>query len=58
MNGDNSHKRGESALVAKSLVKRFKTGRKPENAMTGEADAVNLTPTAPVSAQQREGADK
>ena len=27
MNGDNSHKRGESALAAKGLVKRFKTGR-------------------------------
>ncbi|WP_374009163.1 amino acid ABC transporter permease [Leifsonia sp. LS-T14] len=44
--------------VVNWMDKRFKTGRKPENAMTGEADAANLTPTAPVSAQQLEGAEK
>ena len=27
MSGNNSHKRGESALAAKGIVKRFKTGR-------------------------------
>ena len=44
--------------VVNWMDKRFKTGRKPENAMTGEADAANLTPTAPVTAQQLEGAEK
>ena len=40
--------------VVNYMDRRFKTGRRPENAMIGEADAANLAPTGAVAAQVAE----
>ena len=40
--------------VVNYMDRRFKTGRRPENAMVGEADAANLAPTGAVAAQAPE----